>query len=635
MFMFIFILHKVVFFMVKRTQISSLIVFISLLAGILSIVPSGYVLAASCPFSSQAGRTIVNFDGSGLASDGSALHETSATAGSVPAATYDIWLASYDDHSAETTTEDYEQWLLYMKNGDGSIIGTTKEISDLADGENYRTEKVNSDYRVMRSIATVTAHHVTAYDSNRNSVTPVCVAFDLKGGSPLVATYAAVSIGDKEATLRGYVNPNGTSNTARWFEWGTNTSLDHKTLEKSMAYEQSISEIVAGLTKDTQYYFRTAARNTNGTSYGPTLSFMTSGANIPTSTPTPFPTFSPTPTPTLTPTPTPSPQQYAPTATTQLPTYVAQTTAILNGHITADGQVSTNAWFEWGTQSSLGYATSQKNVGYIYATDVNSSLTGLVPNTLYYFRAVAENARGRSYGSTFLFRTLPVSTPTPTPIPTLTPTPTPYPPVHTPTPIPPMPSPSPNASSALATLTIEPSDKVIDAGSAIAFKIAYENISKDLLVNAVLTVTLPPELTYQDMSGSSEGLEKNASMNPSLHVITVQIGDMIQGQKGTLQVHTLLKSDTIDRKIFTTSVVITYADTVTKKDGKETAFAVNTARTVGSSFAGALFAGGCGSWLLFAGLALLLLIIFIIVLLKRRRDEEEEKEKKAQAKFQG
>gem|GEM_PF-4395819 len=617
--------------MVKRTSIVSLILFTAILAGIFSMLPYEYVLAASCPFSSQTGRTIVNFDGSVLASNGSGLRETSATIGSVPAATYDIWLASYDDHNAETTTENYEQWLLYMKNGDGSIIGTTNEISDLPDGQNYITEKVNSDYRVTRPIDTVTAHHVTAYDSNRNSVTPVCVAFDLKGGSPLVATYAAVSIADKEATLRGYVNPNGTSNIVRWFEWGTSTSLDHKTLEKSMAYEQSISEIVAGLNKDTQYYFRAAARNTNGTSYGPTLSFMTSGANVPTPTPTPFPSPSYTPTPT--PSPSVSPQEYAPTATTQLPTFVAQTTAVLNGHITADGQVSTNAWFEWGTQSSLGYATSQKNVGYIYATDVNNSLTGLVPNTLYYFRAVAENARGRSYGSTFLFRTLPVSTPTPTPAPTLTPTP--YPPTRTPTPIPPNPAPSlsPNPSSTIVTLTVEPSDKVVDVGSIIAFKIAFENISKDLLRNTMLTVTLPPELTYQDMSGSSDDFEKNASMNASLHVITVQIGDMAQNQKGMLSVHTLLKADTIDRKIFTTSAVITYTDTVAKKDGKETAFAVNTARTVGSNFAGALFAGGCWLWLLFAGIALLLLIILIIVLLKRRRDEEQDKENKAQAKY--
>lgn len=588
----------------------------ALLAAVFSLIPLYAQAVPFCPLESDTRRTIVHFDGSIISGSGG-INETSDFVTSIPAGTYDITLVSYDDHSGEAT-QSAEQWFLFMKNKAGSPIGWSKEIADLPDGQQLLTQMVNVDYPVTEAIAAITASHVTTHDSGQHSIIPVCAAFDLKDGSPLVTTNVAEFIESDRAMLVGNVNPNGTSDAVWWFEWGTiSFPLGSRTQERRIAQSEHISERVIGLQKNTQYYFRAAARNAANTSYGPTLSFITGGSAVQTS-PSPSPSFIPS----CSSCSGGISQASAPATFTQLPTFVAPTTIVLNGRVTSDTHVGTSVWFEWGKDANVGFSTVKKSVGHVSSADFSDSLIGLSPDTFYYFRAVAENTRARSHGAIFLFRTLPVplvheqTAIPPAQLPLL------FPPQVTYNPISRTPITSFNQGLGLIAFTIEPSDKVIKTGSVVPFEITFKNISNDLLTNAVLTIMLPPELAYQNVSGSSADIEKNISINGNLDFVSIRIGEIAASKKEGITLHALLKPDTIDKKIFTTSTTITYEDQTSGKGGKETVFAINTA-SVNVSFAALLFAGGFLSWF-FLGLIGLFLLFLIFFLLKRRREEEEK-----------
>ncbi len=92
-----------------------------------------------------------------------------------------------------------------------------------------------------------------------------------------------------------------------------------------------------------------------------------------------------------------------PDVTTRNATNISTTSATLNGTVDGNGS-SVRAWFEYGTNSNFGYTTASSSYG-SSSTNYSKSVSGLYPNTLYYFRAVAENSNDTVYGSTLTFRT--------------------------------------------------------------------------------------------------------------------------------------------------------------------------------------------------------------------------------------
>ncbi|MEK7128633.1 MAG: hypothetical protein AAB933_03695 [Patescibacteria group bacterium] len=97
---------------------------------------------------------------------------------------------------------------------------------------------------------------------------------------------------------------------------------------------------------------------------------------------------------------------YSPYVTTGSATAITSSTAILNGSVNADN-MPTSVWFEYSTDSGLrgslsatAYRFTSGNSGNIVA-----NIGGLYPNTIYYFRAVAQNMDGRTYGNIYLFTT--------------------------------------------------------------------------------------------------------------------------------------------------------------------------------------------------------------------------------------
>lgn len=198
------------------------------------------------------------------------------------------------------------------------------------------------------------------------------------GNLPSVTTNAPTyTSGSSWVMLNGYVNPNGTSDTTRWFEWGTQSySLSNSTTHLSQgASAGNFTDTVSNLSSNTTYYYRAVAQNSAGTVYGGIQSFVT----------------------------TDSSGSQQPFVSTNVATNTGQNSATLNCYVNPYNTSATR-WFEWGTTQSLGFTTVKLSHGST-ASNAQETITGLLANTTYYFRCTAQNSYGTSYGSILSFVT--------------------------------------------------------------------------------------------------------------------------------------------------------------------------------------------------------------------------------------
>ena len=112
--------------------------------------------------------------------------------------------------------------------------------------------------------------------TNRN--TPVQVSnLILKPAIPTVTTTSATNVMFYSATLNGSINANDASTTV-WFEYGTSSGVysSSTTTETVNGWsDTNIIKDIDGLSSGITYYYRIAAQNSEGTSYGDEMSFTT------------------------------------------------------------------------------------------------------------------------------------------------------------------------------------------------------------------------------------------------------------------------------------------------------------------------------------------------------------------------
>ena len=97
-----------------------------------------------------------------------------------------------------------------------------------------------------------------------------------------------------------------------------------------------------------------------------------------------------------------------PTVITEAASAITGTGATLNALVDPNGS-QTQVYFQWGTNST-NYANTTPQVtlsnNLVITNTVSSTLTGLQPNTVIYYQAVAYNSGGTNYGANLLFQTL-------------------------------------------------------------------------------------------------------------------------------------------------------------------------------------------------------------------------------------
>ncbi|MFH0890596.1 MAG: hypothetical protein V1856_01015 [Candidatus Liptonbacteria bacterium] len=83
--------------------------------------------------------------------------------------------------------------------------------------------------------------------------------------------------------------------------------------------------------------------------------------------------------------------QYGATPNTGPAANVSGNFALLTGSVNPNGYQAT-AWFEYGTNNSFGSSSERKNIGdATVAVNLASQLSGLTPNTIYYYRIAAQS----------------------------------------------------------------------------------------------------------------------------------------------------------------------------------------------------------------------------------------------------
>jgi phosphodiesterase/alkaline phosphatase D-like protein len=190
-----------------------------------------------------------------------------------------------------------------------------------------------------------------------------------------LSTGSASEVTQTSATLWGQIDPNDGS-ASYYFEYGLTGSYGSITSTTSGltgSGAQSVSQSISGLSPNTVYHFRVVAYNSGGTSYGADQTFTT----------------------------LPNP----PTVTTGSASGVTQTSATLWGQVDPnDG--STSYYFEYGLTDSYGSITSTTSgLTGSGAQSVSQSISGLSADTTYYYRLVAYNSGGTSYGVNLTFTT--------------------------------------------------------------------------------------------------------------------------------------------------------------------------------------------------------------------------------------
>jgi hypothetical protein len=261
-----------------------------------------------------------------------------------------------------------------VSSGSPGLPVATLENPDPVEGDNFGASV---------AIAGMTIAVGTPFKDAPQTDIGTAYVFDPSG--PDTTTTVATSVVATGAFLHAGVNPGGYSTMAH-FEYGTDPALAgaSSTADTDLGGGTSsvfFDESLGGLQPQTVYYYRVVAMNSLGTSSGTILSFSTPSIG--------------------------GGGGFSPAVATQDATVVTTQAATLNGSVLPNSQATTGH-FEYGTDSGLAGANVTADVSLGSggtATALTQILTGLLPGTTYYFRAVATNGSGTSRGTTLSFTT--------------------------------------------------------------------------------------------------------------------------------------------------------------------------------------------------------------------------------------
>lgn len=233
--------------------------------------------------------------------------------------------------------------------------------------------------RSMTSLSPGTTYYYKAYSQNSGGYAYGSeVSFTTTAVAPTVTTQNCSSVTFNSATGNGNITATGGASVSRrGFCYKVGTSGDPTTSD-STAYDDgtfgtgAYTKGLTGLSASTDYRVRAYAVNSVGTSYGTTVQLTTAGAD-------------------------------APVVSTTTTSRLDRKCVIFGGNVTDQGtETVTERGIYYGTDefSQTNKLTSTSGLG-----TYSIFLSGLTPNTKYYYKAFATSSIGTSYGDILNFTT--------------------------------------------------------------------------------------------------------------------------------------------------------------------------------------------------------------------------------------
>ena len=274
---------------------------------------------------------------------------------------------------------------------------------------------------------------------------------------------------------------------------------------------------------------------------------------------------------------------------TTVATNITANGAQINGYITNSTFYNSNVYFNYGTTINLGSRTNSKTTsGNSYFNDF---ITGLTPNTIYFFQAVGENSTGVSKGNIEVFKTLTDGTIRPIII---------------------------QGTTVIGTnspveLTITNKYELIGQGDLIDYIVTYKNISRGRLSRPMVQVVLPVNVTLVNASRGTYSVDN--------HTLSAPLADLLGGEEGVIYLQGRVDSIPLNNAQIATTAILVYTNS---NNAQENAMAyvlnqpkfVNGIVTEGSVLGASAFFAGLMSIGLIGWLLILLLILIIILIAK-------------------
>lgn len=274
-----------------------------------------------------------------------------------------------------------------------------------------------------------------------------------------------------------------------------------------------------------------------------------------------------------------------PTVSTLGTISIGATAVAVDGYFTTNGcEVFTS--FRYGTTQALGNTTGEVSKG-ISSGSMAQSISGLAPNTTYYYQAQARNCVGTATGAVRSFTTSTDATRDTVIIRTVT-------------------NNVGGGGNAFIKLMITNNREIVRGGRDMNYEVSWENVSGRDLQNLVLEVNFPDQIDVLDTD--------HGSIKREAHSVIYKIGDLDRNETGSMDVLTEVTSGLRNGDPVVAQAIMAFENPTTKAAENAIAYDADEYASDGSVLGASLFGldflpSSLAGWLL-----LLLILLAIIIL---------------------
>src|SRR3989338_406744 len=398
---------------------------------------------------------------------------------------------------------------------------------------------------------------------------------------PVVQTRSSDHISETSVVLHGHAKSGlEDEKTTVWFQWGARPALGKTPPPQTFTGDVfDFSVPLLELKPNIQYYYRAVAENEEGISLGQVLTFVTASPPVQTAGDADFLTVA-----------------------TKGAENITEHSVTLQGLALLRSSKAVG-WFELGETTEMKNKAPKTPLEKINTVNsFYSSISGLQPDTTYFYRALADDGFGVKKGSLLSFRSK---------LKTMAP------------PVGQKILPSPQAQGVGGTggtLTIESDSKEIQKGDAVRYTVRYHNNGDMNFSEASIKIIFPAVIAYK---GSDI---QNVSVTNG--DVVVSIGTVKANDSGTFTIHTDVQGAVSHKGSLTVVAVLSFTHPLVDEKVHIPSF---TSHEVKADLNGVADVAGSGFWpstitgWLILMLLVLLIFVAIVKLYKRSASRERNK----------